>query len=217
MEKRQALLSAIADEVKSVASDGLLMVGIDGVDGAGKTFFADELAACFDNDEVIRASVDGFHNPRVVRYEKGSRSPTGFFLDSYNYALLKQVLLDPLTARPPRQFRTAAFDHWQDAAVLAEWFDPAGKRLCIFDGIFLHRPELISYWDYSVFLDITPTISVARCVAREGVTDISVDPSDPVHQRYVQGQRRYIDSCDPKTKCTCLINNEQLDAPYIVT
>jgi hypothetical protein len=45
---------------------------------------------------VIRASVDGFHNPRAVRYEGGRYSPEGYFENSYNYAALKQCFLDPL-------------------------------------------------------------------------------------------------------------------------
>jgi hypothetical protein len=46
---------------------------------------------------VIRASVDGFHNPRAVRYEGGRYSPEGYFENSYNYAALKQCFLDPLS------------------------------------------------------------------------------------------------------------------------
>jgi uridine kinase len=51
---------------------------------------------------VIRASVDGFHNARALRYERGRHSPEGYFENSYNYAALNQYLLDPLTES--RQF-----------------------------------------------------------------------------------------------------------------
>jgi len=64
----------------------VLRVGIDGVDGAGKTTFADELAAALApfGRPVIRAGVDGFHHPRAVRYRRGRESPEGFFRDSYD-------------------------------------------------------------------------------------------------------------------------------------
>jgi uridine kinase len=53
----------------ALAPDRIVRVAIDGVDGAGKTTFANELAEVVGGlgRPVIRASVDGFHNPRVVR------------------------------------------------------------------------------------------------------------------------------------------------------
>ena len=58
----------------------MLRVGIDGVDGAGKTTLADTLADALEaaGIAVIRASVDGFHHPRAVRYRLGRESPEGF-------------------------------------------------------------------------------------------------------------------------------------------
>ena len=38
---------------------------------------------------VIRASVDGFHNPRDHRYRRGRDSPEGYFHDSCDHAGLK--------------------------------------------------------------------------------------------------------------------------------
>jgi uridine kinase len=70
---------------------------VDGIDGAGKTTFADELAAVLRDrgHAVIRALVDGFHNPREVRYRRGRRSAVGYYLDSFDYDRLRRVLLDP--------------------------------------------------------------------------------------------------------------------------
>lgn len=54
-------------------------VGIDGIDGAGKTTIADELVAPIERHgrSVIRASVDGFPNPRAIRHRRGRHSPDG--------------------------------------------------------------------------------------------------------------------------------------------
>lgn len=76
---------------------GRVIVAIDGIDGSGKTTFADELAPVLARRgrPVVRASVDGFHNSKAVRYQRGKCDPEGFFLDSYNYEALKRFLLDP--------------------------------------------------------------------------------------------------------------------------
>jgi hypothetical protein len=38
--------------------------------------------------------------------------------------------------------------------------------LAIVDGLFLHRPELVGYWDFSIFLDVKFQISIPRGAAR---------------------------------------------------
>jgi hypothetical protein len=50
----------------ALSRDGFLRIAVDGVDGAGKTHLADELARALRLFAlpIIRASVDGFHNPR---------------------------------------------------------------------------------------------------------------------------------------------------------
>ncbi len=85
MTKRAELLRHIAHRILALPGAGVIRVGIDGVDGAGKTTFAEELALVLEGigKPTIRASVDGFHYPRAHRYRLGQTSPRGFFQDSY--------------------------------------------------------------------------------------------------------------------------------------
>ena len=56
----------------------------------------------------------------------------------------------------------------------------------LFDGIFLHRPELRDYWDLSIYLDVQFEQSIPRLAARDG------GPSDldaPLNRRYIEGQQ----------------------------
>ena len=99
MPTRQEILARVADEILRVPTSNVIRVGIDGVDGAGKTYFADELARELraSGRRTIQASVDGFHNPKAIRYRRGQHSPEGFFRDSYNYEQLEAAILDPLS------------------------------------------------------------------------------------------------------------------------
>ncbi len=96
------------------------LVAIDGVDGIGKTTLANDLAHLVERSDrpVIRASVDGFHNPREVRYRLGKNSPEGFFRESYNYDLLKKFLLNPLRSNGNRIYKSATFNVKTDAEVI---------------------------------------------------------------------------------------------------
>ena len=96
---RLAVLEIVAGVVLAVArEDRVTLVAVDGVDGAGKTTFGDELSAAITGRHVIRASVDSFHRPRAQRHARGRESPEGFYRDSYDYAALERVLLEPIRA-----------------------------------------------------------------------------------------------------------------------
>ena len=185
------------------------------MDGAGKTVFADELAAVLRAglEPVIRAGVDGFHNPRAVRYRRGRGSPQGYFEDSYDYAGLRTVLLDPLAPGGSGRYRTAIFDHRTDAPVVSPELQAGPGSILLFDGIFLHRPELRSYWDFSIFLDVALQTSVGRCALRDGTPP---DPSAAANRRYVEGQQLYLRTCNPRAWATLTIDNNDLWAPSIV-
>src|SRR5947209_4766166 len=118
MAQRAQLLDTIADSILLQPAEGILSVGIDGVDGAGKSMFGDELTRVLQERgrRIIRASVDSFHNPRTIRYRRGRDSPEGFFLDSFDYPNLKQALLDPL--RCGRPYRTKVHDLESDESIL---------------------------------------------------------------------------------------------------
>jgi uridine kinase len=212
---RRRLLTAVAESILGLDLRRIVRVGVDGVDGAGKTTFADELARALEQrgQRVIRASVDGFHNPRAIRYRLGRASPEGFFADSYDYGRLRSRLLDPLSPGGTRRYHVAAFDHRSDTAITTPVEIAAADSILVFDGIFLHRPELRRYWDYSVFLEVGFHVSIPRCAQRgEG----SADPHAPENRRYVQGQNIYLGTCAPRRHATVTINNENLAAPYVV-
>jgi uridine kinase len=61
MTNREQLLQIIAAKIVGLPASSIVRVAVDGVDGAGKTTFADELAACLTSGDrqIIRASVDG--------------------------------------------------------------------------------------------------------------------------------------------------------------
>src|SRR5688572_32570063 len=116
---RAACVDRLAAAIAAVRTSHPMRVAIDGVDGAGKTTLADELVEPLRRAgrEVIRASIDGFHYPREVRYARGPDSPEGYFLDSFDYDAVRRELLDSLGPTGDRKFRTAVFDYRTDRTV----------------------------------------------------------------------------------------------------
>jgi uridine kinase len=217
MSARQQVLEGVAARVLETSSPFVLRVAIDGVDGAGKTTFADELAEVLEASGrgVIRASVDGFHHPASVRYRLGRGSPEGFYRDSYDYRALKKVLLDPLSPGGSGRYCTAVYDVEIEKPVGMSEKLAAPDSILLLDGIFLHRPELRDYWDVSVWLEVPFEVSVPRGAGR-GPGFGSPDPDAESNRRYVEGQKLYRLEVTPQRHATLVIDNNDLDAPFIV-
>ena len=210
---RQLLLDTLLRRIGEVSGPGLTMVAVDGVDGAGKTRFADALAARLEADgqTAVRTGIDGFHNRRAVRYARGKDSPEGFFRDSYDLDALRTALLYP--ARIGLPFRTAVFDHRTDRPVAVNPLVVPLPAVLIFDGLFLHRKELRDEWDFSIFLDVPFEVSFARMAVRDGSDP---DPEAPANRRYREGQKLYFAECDPKRQADVVIDYADLERPVIV-
>lgn len=212
-----ALLAALAVRIreKAVLEPTTYRVGIDGVDGAGKTTFADRLGQVLTaiGMPVILASIDRFHHPRAIRYAKGQDSPEGFFVDSFDLAALKRELLDPLAPGGSGVFRRAVFDHRRDQPVMAPAETAPPGAVLLFEGIFLHRPELRGSFDLTVFLDVPFAQSYRRMAERDGCDP---DPQHPANRRYFLGQQLYLSSCEPQSRAGILIDYADFDNPSIV-
>jgi uridine kinase len=183
-----------------------VIVGIDGVDGAGKTTFADALAKALARP-AVRISVDDFHSVRAIRHRRGHESPDGFWLDAFDYERLIADVFEPL--RTKSCFRRRAHDLASDQVLLPPWEAAPTGAVVIVDGLFLQRRELAGRWDFVVFLDAPFDVTARRLDERDG-------PSPGGYLRYVGAALRYFAACDPKACADILIDNSDPGAPRIV-
>ena len=86
--ERLIVLGDIAAKIGKISLGHPLRIAIDGRTAAGKTTLSDEFAALIDGrgQPVIRASIDGFHRPKVERYARGRYSAEGYYYDARDHA-----------------------------------------------------------------------------------------------------------------------------------
>jgi uridine kinase len=212
--ERSCLLRWVAELVPTSTGEDCVRVGIDGVDGSGKTVFADELADILNirGRGVVRISVDDFHNVSAVRYRRGRSSTEGFWLDSFNYERLRVDVLEPLG---PGGRGAIARWHMTWPAIGSSTrhkVAPAGSVVVV-DGLFLHREELVGLWDFPIFLDVPFEVTAKRMATRDGTVP---DPQHASMRRYVEAQQLYLGMCAPRQQASVVIDNAVLDAPHVV-
>jgi len=215
--RRAEVLAGLTRAIVEQESSRRLVIAIDGVDGAGKTVLALELADMLaPHREVSRASIDGFHRPRAQRYARG-RTAESFYRDSYDHGAIRTLLVEPFRAGAP--WRRAVYDVQREMAVEAPPEPGSGRSaVLLVDGIFLHRPELDDLWDASIWVEVPFEVSVPRGNARFGEVDaLGADPASEGNARYVGGQRLYLADVDPVTRATWVLDNTDLAAPVLLT
>jgi len=213
---RSDLLCVLGTRILGINLTHPTRVAIDGVDAAGKTTLANELAFELGRSgrHVIRASVDGFHNPRVTRRQDDSAE--GYFRCSFNYPSLVSSLLEPLGPNGSRQFRRATFDFRADSVVSSEIEQAVQNSILVMDGVFLLRRELRSYWDVSIFVDATFETVLARAETRDrelfgGVAAVR----ERYESRYIPGQRIYLEQERPRQFADIIVINDNVDSPQL--
>ncbi|MFF1384752.1 uridine kinase [Arthrobacter sp. NPDC058288] len=206
-------MRSLATDILSAVGSGRRFVAIDGVDGSGKTSFAAKLASEIQNRPVIIIHADDFLNPSPVRHAKGRASPEGFWVDTYNYEALQDQVLAPLGPKGDGWYSPASYDAATDRMARVEVVRAPSDALVVVEGMFLHRDELTSYWDASVFLDVPFTETAARMAERDGSNP---DPGHPTMRRYVGGQRLYFDAARPWERATFVVDNSDFTKPKVV-
>jgi uridine kinase len=216
---RERLLHILIAAIVAAGDGRLARVAIDGVDGAGKTILADELAPHIEarGRTVIRASADGFHHPRELRYRRGEDSAEGFYYDSFDYRQLRSTLIDPLAPGGNRRYRTAVFDSTTNEEVVVPTRVAPPDAVLLFDGIFAQRPELHGVWDLVVFLQVAFEETLRRSQLRDARPGQSrTELERRFWKRYAGGQGLYLKAVQPHLRADIVVDNHDPARPTIV-
>ncbi|MFC3500935.1 uridylate kinase [Micromonospora krabiensis] len=192
-----------------------VLVGVDGPDAAGKTTLADRLAEVLPVP-TLRASVDGFHQPRELRYRRGDLSAEGYYRDSFDYPALLGQCLGPFL-EGAGQVQIARYDHRAGADRPVRAVDVPERAVLIVDGVFLLRSRLRDQWTLSVYLSVSPRETLRRAMVRD--TDLFGTHEEVERRylgRYLPGQALYRSEVDPEAVAHVVVDNDLVDAPTIV-
>lgn len=213
---RGELLEHLAAAIGSIRTTHPARIAIDGPDAAGKTTLADELAVVVraEGREVIRASIDGFHRPRVQRYRRGQYSAEGCYHDTFNYDALRQALLEPLGPHGDRRFRRAVFDHRTDTALSHQAETAPAHAVLLFDGVFLLRPELIDQWELRIFVSVAFEEALDRARARDrALFGSAAEVERRYRERYIPAQQLYLAAARPAQHAEIIVYNDEPQRP----
>ena len=167
--------------------------------------------------EVIRASIDGFHNSRAIRHRHGRGSVKGYYDDSFDINAVLSCVLFPLGPGGDRKYKVAQFDFRTDSAVDCAWELASDDAVLIFEGVLLLRSAFFPHWDFSVFVDTSAAVAIERAILRDGdLFGTEAKTRAAYEGRYIPGQQLYMVLEGPLEKANAVWKNDDVLHPTLV-
>jgi uridine kinase len=195
--------ATVLDEVARLLCDREpghpLRVGVDGVCGAGKSTFAEELAerVAERGRPVILLDSDGFHHVRAIRYRQGRDSARGYYEDAYDFDALRDHALVPLGPGGSRRYAVREFAHAPVNAVV------------LFAATFLQRGALRDHWDEVVYLDASIERAEHRGIERDAEHLGGSEAAQRAYAaRYTPACRIYLAEEVPRERASIVVDHD---------
>ncbi|PEC85423.1 uridine kinase [Bacillus cereus] len=216
---RKQRMKEIVDHIIKLNLIHPTRVGVSGITASGKTTFANELAEEIKQRglPVTRASIDNFHNPKVIRYAQGKESARGYYEDAHDYTAFKERLLKPLGLNGNLQYETISHNLITDIPVYNTPIFAQPNMVLIVDGTFLLKKDIEYLFDYKIFVDTDFEIARKRGAKRETEAFGSYEEAEKMFlSRYHAACKMYIDEHNPKECADVIFQNSDLGNPEVI-
>lgn len=216
---RKQCIKEIANHILMLNLTHPTRVGVSGITASGKTTFANELAEEIKKRglPVTCASIDDFHNSKVIRYTQGKECARGYYEDAHDYTAFKERLLKPLGPNGNLQYETISHNLKTDIPVHNEPLMAQPNMVLIVDGTFLLKKDVEYLFDYKIFVDTDFEIARKRGAKRETEAFGSYEEAEKMFlNRYHAACKMYIDEHNPKSCADVVFQNSDLGNPEVI-
>ncbi|WP_163529090.1 uridine kinase family protein [Halobacillus ihumii] len=169
----------------------LLLIGIDGCGGAGKSTLAEHMMTISEKGTVIH--MDDFYLPSSRRVHPPDIG------GHFDWKRMRDQVLEPLF-----QKRSACYQRYDwDNDKLAEWHDVPPFGVIVIEGCYATRDELRHFYDYTVWVDCPRELRLKRGLERDGEEALSF------WLDWMEQEDRYQDNQRPRTKVDWVIDGSE--------
>ena len=188
---KEEFLSIVTEKIKEQLAKGSCIVAIDGNSASGKTTLSNHLANLFDCN-VFHID-DYFLTPSQRTSERLNEIGGNFDRERF----LAEVLI-PLSQHTP--IIAKKYD-CNTKTFSAPKIYPQ-KALTIVEGCYSTHPSLLSYYDLTIFLSISPTLQRERILSRTPTL------AERFFKEWIPLENKFFNHYNRKSTCDITINVE---------
>jgi uridine kinase len=216
--ERARVIDRLAEMVDSLG-DRRLRVAIDGLTAAGKTSLGHELARALNRRgrPVLRASLDDFKRPWSERHLYDRESGEGYYRNAFDREAACRLLLEPSDPTADGIVALCSIDPLTQIDQSAVTSGMPSNGVLVVDGVFAYRPEINSFWDLRIWVEIDAELSVRRGIERDAETLGDAVEAEALHRdRYLVGELLYIKEVDPRSFVDVIVDNTDFENPRLI-
>lgn len=193
--------------IKNLAENQVLIVGIDGLGGAGKSTVSEELCKLFrdENYSVTVLHIDDFIHPKSVRYNENYEEWECYYNLQWRYDYFMNDVIMPIKNNGYFCGEIELYDKDNDKYYFSK-ADIPSDGIVIVEGIFLQRRELEGIFDYMIFMDVPEEVRLSRVLKRDGYIGDEQQIRKKYENRYFPAEHRYTTQCSPVERADYVIN-----------
>lgn len=194
-------------------------VAIDGYTAAGKTTLGNELAAAIraSGRSTARASLDDFKHPwrHSVQHGYDRVSGEGYYRNAYDFTAARELLLQPAAADGSGLVALCAWDPLTGVDHRETRVQLTPDCVLIVDSVFAFRPEYNAFWDYRIWVHVSPDLALRRGVARDAAREGLHEATELHQSRYQVAESIYAAEIDPQALADVIVDNSDYSAPRL--
>jgi uridine kinase len=161
-----------------------LLIGIDGLGGAGKTMLSEALRDNLPNVSIVQ--LDDFYSPELNRADRN--------------CVLEQVLL-PLEKDAAAKYQI--FD-WR-SNTLTDWHTIEPGGIVIIEGVSALHSDFAEKYDFKIWIDCSPEVGFKRGVERDKIRD-GIDNTDKWLNLWMPQEKEYVELEKPQRRADYIVN-----------
>jgi len=164
-----------------------LLIGIDGVGGAGKTTLSEYLKENLLNVTIVQ--LDDFYSPKLGRADRER--------------VLKAIFL-PLEKDSAAKYKV--FDWKSNTLKDADSINPGG--IVVIEGVSALHTDFVDRYDFRVWINCSPDVGFKRGIERDKIRD-GVDNTDKWLNIWMPQEKEYVESQNPQQRADYVLNGVQ--------
>lgn len=207
----QSFLDALSD--RAANENRVVILGVSGLDGAGKSTFAARAKQYYTALGVscTTVSVDDFLHPKSRRYRNGAGGQS-YYEDAFDLERIAREVLVPLQAHGVLGESYYAYN-LSDDSYTSTFFQVRDPTVLIIEGVMIFRAPLLDFLDVKLWIDADRETCLRRAKAR--VRDIRhYGGRSNVAERFINrlyaGQMIHFESDAPLGRADCILSSELL-------
>ena len=169
-----------------------LIVGVDGLAGAGKSTLANQLVSCLPGSTCV--NIDDFYRP--IHLDQLTKLETDDLIEKFfDWKRLEDCLLIPAS----NNMRAVYYKHDWESDELSDRIEVSPTDVLIVEGVFAFLPTLRALYQLKIYVDTPKPQRISRIASRKY-------PNLNWMDAWILAEERYLNKFDPQSHADVVVH-----------